>query len=100
MINNNKNIFNDLFVFDLANNHQGDLNHAIKIIDQFSSIAKKKKIKAAIKFQFRNLKTFIHPNYKNNKELKHINRFESTELKEPDYEKLVNRIKERHLYWT
>ena len=42
MTNNNKHNFNDLFVFDLANNHQGDLDHAINIIDQFSLIVKKK----------------------------------------------------------
>jgi N-acetylneuraminate synthase len=97
MTNNNKHNFNDLFVFDLANNHQGDLDHAINIIDQFSLIVKKKNIRAAIKFQFRNLKTFIHPNYKNNKKIKHINRFESTELKFSDYEKLVKKIKDNGL---
>ena len=38
-----KNIFQNLFVLDLANNHFGDLNHAKKIINQFSNICKKKK---------------------------------------------------------
>ena len=85
--------FNDLFVFDLANNHQGDIDHALDIIDQLTLIAKKKNIKAAIKFQFRQLDSFIHPDYKNNKDIKHINRFESTKLNNKDYEKMVDRIK-------
>ena len=85
--------FNDLFVFDLANNHQGDIDHALDIIDRLTLIAKKKNIKAAIKFQFRQLDSFIHPNYKNNKDTKHINRFESTKLNNKDYEKMVDRIK-------
>ena len=32
--------FNNLFVLDLANNHQGDLNHAKKIISDFSDTLK------------------------------------------------------------
>ena len=58
----------------------------------------RKKIKSAIKFQFRQLNTFIHPNYKNNKEIKHINRFETTELKIEDYQKMVDLIKENNIY--
>ena len=41
----NKNIFEDLFVLDLANNHFGDIVHAKKIIDSFSLIVKKRKLK-------------------------------------------------------
>ena len=55
-----QNIFNNLFVLDLANNHFGDLKHAKKIIDKFSIIIKKFKINACIKFQFRDLETYIH----------------------------------------
>jgi len=33
MIDLNK--IGDFFILDLANNHQGDLDHAIKIIDVF-----------------------------------------------------------------
>ncbi len=37
-------IFDNLVVLDLANNHFGDVNHAKKIIKQFSTIIKKNKI--------------------------------------------------------
>ena len=67
--------FNNLFVLDLANNHQGDLNHAKKIISDFSDTLKKFNLRAAIKFQFRQLKTFIHPEYDTLPENKHIKRF-------------------------
>ena len=90
--------FENLFVFDLANNHQGDLDHGIKIIKKLIEISKKKKIKAAIKFQFRQLDTFIHPNYKNNKDIKHLDRFESTKLKIEDYKKMVDLIKKNKIY--
>ena len=96
---NEKNFnFENLFVFDLANNHQGDIDHGIKIIRKLIEISKKKKVRSAIKFQFRQLETFIHPNYKKNKDIKHIDRFESTKLKIEDYKKMVDLIKENNIY--
>ena len=35
--------FDQLYVLDLANNHFGDVNHAKKVIKEFSKIIKKKK---------------------------------------------------------
>ena len=48
------NVFEKLFVLDLANNHFGDLNHA-KNSKKFAGIIKKHKINSTIKFQFRDL---------------------------------------------
>ena len=33
--------FRDLFVLDLANNHQGDVAHALNIIQEMGSIIRK-----------------------------------------------------------
>ena len=41
--------FEDLFVFEVANNHQGSVSHGKKIIDEMSKIALKYNLKAAIK---------------------------------------------------
>ena len=49
----------------MANNHQGSVEHAKKIIDEFSSLAKRMNINAAVKLQFRQLETFIHKDFKN-----------------------------------
>ena len=62
--------FKDLFIFDLANNHQGDQNHAISIIDGVSKLVQEEQINGAIKFQFRELSTFIHKNARTNKDNK------------------------------
>ena len=91
------NIFKDLFVLDVANNHFGDVNHAKKIIEKFSTIVKKKKIKATIKFQFRDLKTFVHKNEINNKKNKFVSRFLSTELSFEKFNLLKKFIKKRGL---
>ena len=44
-----------LYIFEMANNHQGSVEHAKKIIDEFSSLAKRMNINAAVKLQFRQL---------------------------------------------
>ena len=51
--------FKNLVIFEMANNHQGSLDHALNIIDVYSKIVKENNIKAAIKLQFRNISTFI-----------------------------------------
>ena len=90
-----ENLFQNLFVLDLANNHFGDLNYAKKIIKNFSSIIKKKKIKASIKFQFRDLKTFVHKSEINNDKNKYVKRFLSTEMSLNKFSELKNFIKRK-----
>ena len=97
MAKNVTEIFKDLFILDLANNHQGDLKHGIDIINSYSKVAKKEKIKAAIKFQFRQLDTFIHPNYQNFPKNKHFDRFIETKLSREKYQILFNLIKKNGL---
>ena len=90
-----QNIFNNLFVLDLANNHFGDLKHAKKIIDKFSIIIKKFKINACIKFQFRDLETYIHKKYKKGKNNKFVKRFTTTRLDIKEITTLFNYIKKK-----
>ena len=52
--------FQDLFVLDLANNHQGSVEHGRAIIDRCAAAAREHGIRAAIKFQFRDLPYFVH----------------------------------------
>jgi sialic acid synthase SpsE len=78
-----------LYIFEMANNHQGSVEHAKNIIDEFSSLAKEKKITAAIKFQFRQLETFIHKDYRES-DLKFVKRFNSTRLSEEQFAEIIN----------
>lgn len=87
-------IFDDLFIFEMANSHQGSVEHGIDIIKEMGKIARKYNIKAAVKLQYRNLDTFIHPDYKNRKDVKHIPRFMSTRLGFDQFVQLVDAIKE------
>ena len=62
MINKNE-TFNNLFVLELANNHWGDLDRGLEIIRQYGEVVKKHGVKAAVKLQFRDPETFIHPDF-------------------------------------
>ncbi|MEW6558531.1 MAG: N-acetylneuraminate synthase family protein, partial [Elusimicrobiota bacterium] len=90
-------IFDNLFVFDMANNHQGNVEHGRKIISAISEICKEKNIKGVIKFQYRHLNTFIHPDYRNATTPKHILRFLNTRLTEDEFKILVDDIKRNGL---
>lgn len=91
-----KNIFENLLVLDMANNHFGSLSHGNKIINQFGKIVRRKKLKATIKFQFRNLHNFIHPDFINSDE-KYVKRFLSTKLSMDHFKKLFKNIKKNKM---
>ena len=77
----------------MANNHMGSVDHAKKIIDDFADLTKRKKINAGVKLQFRNLDTFIHPNYKDRNDLKYVKRFNETKLSKEQFKEIVDYIK-------
>jgi len=86
---------NDLFILDLANNHQGDVEHGINIINALGKVVKKLNVRAALKFQFRQLDTFIHPDSKDDQNVKHIPRFLSTALSIEDYRTLTSVVRDQ-----
>ena len=90
--------FNGLFTYDLANNHQGDMEHALNIINAFGEVNRDAGVRGALKFQFRQLDTFIHPDYKKKKDVKHIPRFMETALTKKDYAKLTKAIVDSGMY--
>ena len=48
-------LFEDLFIFEMANSHQGSIEHGKDIIYEMGKIARRHNIKAAVKLQYRNL---------------------------------------------
>ena len=86
-----------LYIFEMANNHQGSVDHAKKIIDDFAELARRKGIKAGVKLQFRNLDTFIHPKFKEREDLKYIKRFNDTRLSKEEFGEIVDYINNKDL---
>lgn len=86
--------FDDLFIFEMANSHQGSVEHGIDIIKAMGKITRKYNIKAAVKLQYRNLDTFIHPDYVTREDVKHIPRFMGTRLTFDQFNHLIQAIRE------
>ena len=63
-----------LFIFELANNHMGDLDHGLRIISEFAALSKDMPFSFAFKLQFRELDTFIHPAFQDRMDIKYIKR--------------------------
>lgn len=90
---NNKNVFEDLFVLELANNHWGNIERGKKIISDFSRIVRFNNIKAAIKLQFRDVDNFIHKDFIGRDDIRYINKTLKTKLSYDDYAILVDAVK-------
>ncbi len=96
------NIFDKpLFIFEMANNHQGNVQHGIKIIQQINKVCNdyRNYFNFAFKFQYRNLDTFIHPDYKNKLDIKNIKRFTETKLTKEEF-KLLKDEAEKNVFFT
>jgi N-acetylneuraminate synthase len=90
-----KDIFENLFILEMANNHLGKINRGLKIIADHASIVRFNNIKAAIKLQFRDVDAFIHIDYKGSKDQRYIKKTEDTKLTRNDFLRLVEEIKYR-----
>jgi len=85
--------FKDLFVLDLANNHQGDLEHGLKVIRECGAEVASLGVRAALKFQFRDLPDFVHPDDQKDSANKHVPRFLSTRLPWDAFETMVKEVR-------
>lgn len=89
--------FNDVFVLDMANNHQGDVDHGLAIVREMGTVVKRHNVRGMIKFQFRQLETFIHPDHQENSDNKHIPRFLSTRLVPDQYQIMLDEVRSQGL---
>ena len=87
MINNE--IFDELFVLELANNHWGSLERGLKIIQEFGLVVRYNNVRAAIKLQFRDVDTFIHRDFRDRSDIRYIQKTLATQLNRNDLAKLV-----------
>lgn len=86
------NIFENLFVLELANNHWGNINRGKKIIHDYGTVVRQNGVKASIKLQFRDVNNFIHPEFSGNQDIRYIKKTEATKLALGDFAKLVDEI--------
>ncbi len=86
-----RNVFEDLFVLELANNHGGSVERGLKIISDYSKVVRFNNVRAAIKLQFRDVDTFIHKDFRNS-ETRYISKTIKTKLSREDYHILLQAI--------
>ena len=96
-MSNTKFNFEDLFILEMANNHQGSTAHGKLIISEMAKVARQYSVRAGVKLQFRELDSFIHPDFKNSTANKHIPRFMSTRMTEAQFGELVSETKNQGL---
>jgi len=85
--------FENLFVLEAANNHWGDLARGKKIVQDFGTVVRVNNVKAAIKFQFRDVDNFIHEEFKGNKDLRYIKKTEATKMTQNQYAELAQVVR-------
>ncbi|MFI5181357.1 MAG: N-acetylneuraminate synthase family protein [Thermoanaerobaculia bacterium] len=86
-------IFNELFVLEMANNHLGKVERGLRIIRDFSKVVRYNSIRAAIKLQIRDVDTFIHKDFRGRQDIRYIKKTMDTQMSREDFTTLVEAIR-------
>jgi N-acetylneuraminate synthase len=86
-------IFDELFVLELANNHLGNVERGLKIIAAYAQVVRFNNVRAAIKLQIRDVDNFIHKDFRGRTDIRYIKKTLSSQLAMEDYAKMVNAIR-------
>ena len=89
----NRNIFENLFVLEMTNNHQGKLERGLEIVREHSRIVRFNNVRVAIKLQFRDVESFVHKDFRGRDDVRYIKRVRDTKLLKEDHAVLVEAIK-------
>jgi sialic acid synthase SpsE len=89
-----RDIFEDLFVLEMANNHWGNLNRGLKIVSEFSKIVRFNNVRAAIKVQFRDVDHFVHAGFRDRTDIRYIKKTLETRLSDEEFSKLMRAVRE------
>jgi sialic acid synthase SpsE len=86
-------IFEDLFVLEMANNHLGNLERGLKIVREYSRIVRFNNVRAAIKFQLRDVDTFIHQDFRSRSDIRYIKKTLDTQMPREAFMTMAEAIK-------
>jgi sialic acid synthase SpsE len=89
-----RDIFDDLFVLELANNHLGKVERGLKIISEFAQVVRFNNVRATIKLQFRDVDTFVHKDFRQRTDVRYIKKTIDTKLSREEYARLVEAVRE------
>ncbi len=86
-------IFDELFVLELANNHWGDLDRGLRIVRDFATIVRYHGMRASIKLQFRDVDQFIHRDFRGRDDIRYIKKTIDTRLSDDELARLVEEVR-------
>jgi sialic acid synthase SpsE len=89
------NIFKNLFVLELANNHWGSVERGHRIINSFAQVVRFNNVRAAIKLQFRDGSHFVQSGFKGREDIRYIKKTEATKLGRGEYAALIQAIRDQ-----
>lgn len=87
-----RDIFGDLFVLELANNHLGSLERGLKIITDYSRVVRFNNVRAAIKLQFRDVDNFIHKDFLD-ADIRYIQKTRQTQMSDEQYATMIEAVR-------
>jgi N-acetylneuraminate synthase len=90
-------IFDNLFVLEMANNHWGKLERGLKIISSYGKVVRYNNMRAALKFQFRDVDRFIHKDFRNRTDIRYIKKTLDTQLSWADYQTMVTAVRNANM---
>src|SRR5258708_22989141 len=89
-------IFDELFVLEVANNHLGDLQRGLKIISNYAQVVRFNNVRAAIKLQLRDIDSFIHRDFRHRDDIRYIKKTLDTRLHPEDLDRKSTRLNSSH----
>jgi sialic acid synthase SpsE len=90
---NRRDLFEDLFILEIANNHWGDVSRGLEIIRQHSRMVRFNNVRAALKLQFRDVDNFIHKDFRDRSDVRYIKKTMDTKLSKEHYAVLIDAVK-------
>jgi len=89
-----RDIFEDLFVLEMANNHWGSLERGLRIVSAFSQVVRFNNVRAAVKVQFRDVDSFIHKDFRHRRDIRYIGKTLDTKMHAEAFAALVKAIRQ------
>jgi len=89
-----RDIFEDLFVLEMANNHWGHLERGLRIVTEFAQVVRFNNVRAAIKLQLRDVDTFVHRDFRSRSDVRYIKKTLDTQMPEDHFASLVKAIRQ------
>ena len=88
-----RDVFDGLFILEMANNHWGSLERGKRIVDDFAKVVRYNNVRAAIKLQFRDVDAFIHPDHRHRTDVRYIKKTLDTKLSHEDFVEFAEYIR-------